>query len=139
MSKDVKDVKDVEDTNIKNTDKNTDIKIKNNLDADLRLHFRTVKDGVEIVEAVHIPGKATVEIDEAIYKQLIGSKSVGKEIEEIEVPTDCEVKVGEEKKDLPRRYVTEKFQTGKSFTFNLLKKRIEDGDITIIKEDNINE
>lgn len=108
------------------------MQLRNNQSRNVQLYFW--KDNKETkqkqLEYVHIPGGATVEIEDAIFKQLTESKSESRELREeildvegAEVThLDSKLKVG----------IKEYFETGKVKTVNILSEEIKAGLFTVV-------
>lgn len=108
------------------------MQLRNNQSRNVQLYFW--KDNKETkqkqLEYVHIPGGATVEIEDDIFKQLTESKSESRELREeildvegAEVThLDSKLKVG----------IKEYFETGKVKTVNILSEEIKAGLFTVV-------
>ncbi|APD19716.1 hypothetical protein PP101_59 [Pectobacterium phage PP101] len=108
------------------------MQLRNNQSRNVQLYFW--KDNKETkqkqLEYVHIPGGATVEIEDDIFKQLTESKSESRELREeilnVEgaevMHLDSKLKVG----------IKEYFETGKVKTVNILSEEIKAGLFTVV-------
>lgn len=108
------------------------MQLRNNQSRNVQLYFW--KDNKETkqkqLEYVHIPGGATVEIEDDIFKQLTESKSESRELREeildvegAEVThLDSKLKVG----------IKEYFENGKVKTVNILSEEIKAGLFTVV-------
>jgi len=106
------------------------MQLKNNLPANVQLHYPVTKNGVPDVEYIHIPGGATVEIDDEIFKLLCKPLTRVAEQEKVVEVLETEVPVTMDKKQVA---ITQFVPTGKTREINLMRQRIKDGDFTIVE------
>lgn len=109
------------------------MQLKNNESRNRQFFYRD-KDGA--VQFVHIPGKATVELDDDIFKQLCASKTTVQIMKEVVAPIESESEVKMEKKDV---LIKEYYETGKTKVINLMKQSIEDGELTVVERQKVTE
>lgn len=128
--------------------KRKQMQLKNNQKCNVQLYFlRTPKEMVEVngklverdgkvvTDYVHIPGGATVEIEDKIYEALLKSNTRVEELEEVREVVECEVPVTMDKKPVE---LTEFHQTGRYRTINLFKEDIKKGLYTIVERVRVN-
>ena len=107
------------------------MQLKNNTPGNVQLYFPAKKNGQEVVDYVHIPHGATVEIEDELFLKLTSSMTEVKEWKEVvsEIETGANpIQIG---KDSVK--VKDYFETGVTRKVNLLKERIKAGDFTIVE------
>ena len=112
------------------------MQLKNNQTRNAQFYFwKESKDKTKAptLEYVHIPGGATVEIDDDIFRALCASRTEVRVMKEVETKLDesnigADIKTGKES-----LIIKEYYETGETRTVNLLKEAIKDGDFTIIE------
>lgn len=112
------------------------MQLKNNQTRNAQFYFwKESKDKKKAptLEYVHIPGGATVEIDDDIFRALCASRTEVRVMKEVETKLDesnigADIKTGKESLTIKEYY-----ETGETRTVNLLKEAIKDGDFTIIE------
>jgi len=112
------------------------MQLKNNLDANVQLHYPVKKNGVADVEYIHIPGGATVEIDDDIFALLCKPLTRVELHEEVSEVLESEVPV---KLDKNQVKIKQFIPTGKFREVNLLKQRIKDGEFTVVERPAVSE
>ncbi|AGV99259.1 hypothetical protein PM1_043 [Pectobacterium phage PM1] len=108
------------------------MQLRNNQSRNVQLHFWKENEDTKQkqLEYVHIPGGATVEIDDEIFKQLTSSKSESRELrEEILRVEGADVTHLDSKEKVG---IKEFFETGKVKTVNILKEEIKAGLFTVV-------
>lgn len=105
------------------------MQLKNNGNGNIQFHYSVTKNGLPDVDYIHIPGGATVEIEDEIFAQLCGSQSTGQEMEEIDSPIENDAAVLMDKKQVR---VVEYIATGRTRPINLVKAMIKEGYLTIV-------
>ncbi|HEI0612405.1 TPA: hypothetical protein SIF59_004288 [Escherichia coli] len=112
------------------------MQLKNNTPANVQLYFTVKKNGRDEVDFIHIPGKATVEIDDKIFKQLTTSKTEVRvkreEVQEIETENPVTM-------DKRKLTVKEYYDTGETKVVNLMLERIKAGEFTVVERVAISE
>lgn len=110
------------------------MQIKNNESRNLQFFFyKKGKSGKSELDFIHVPGGATVEIDDEVYKSLTESMTEVEELREEVVQLDDEnigasVKTGKE-----ALVIKEYYSTGKTRKVNLVKEAIKAGSLTIVE------
>lgn len=112
------------------------MQLKNNQTRNAQFYFwKESKDKTKAptLEYVHIPGGATVEIDDDIFRALCASRTEVRVMKEVETKLDesnigADIKTGKESLTIKEYY-----ETGETRTVNLLKEAIKDGDFTIVE------
>ena len=110
------------------------MQLKNNQTRNVQFYFwKEGKNKKVSLEYVHIPGGATVEIDDDVFKALCASRTEVRVMKEVETKLDesnigADIKTGKE-----ALTIKEFYETGESRSVNLLKEAIKDGDFTIIE------
>ena len=110
------------------------MQIKNNETRNLQFFFyKKDKAGKAVLDFVHIPGGATVELDDSVYKALTSSVTEVEVMREEVVPLDdsnigADVKTGKE-----ALVIKEYYSTGKTRKVNLVKEAIKSGSLTIVE------
>lgn len=115
------------------------MQLKNNLTRNAQFYFwkeSKDKDGKKkpaTLEYVHIPGGATVELEDSIFNALTASLTDVKVLKEVETLLDdsnigADIKSGKEVLT-----IKEYFETGETRTVNLLKEAIKNGEFTIVE------
>lgn len=105
------------------------MQLKNNGTCNVQLHYSVEKNGKLEVEYVHIPGGATVELDDKLFAKLCASKTTIEEMELVEGPIEGDVPVKMGKEDV---IIKEFYSTGKTREVNLLQERIKRGEMTVV-------
>lgn len=110
------------------------MQLKNNQSRNAQFYFwKEGKNKKTTLEYVHIPGGATVEIDDDVFKALCASRTEVRVMKEVETKLDesnigADIKSGKE-----ALTIKEYYETGETRTVNLLKEAIKDGDFTVIE------
>ena len=110
------------------------MQLKNNQTRNAQFFFwKTGKDKKQTLEYVHIPGGATVEIDDAIFKAITSSRTEVRVMKEVETKLDdtnigADIKTGKE-----TLVIKEYYETGETREVNLLLEAIKDGEFTVIE------
>lgn len=104
------------------------MQLKNNGTSNAQLHYSVKVNNLPDVEYIHIPGGATVEIDDKIFEQLTSTKTLTNESKLVEFHFE------ESEVLMDRKPVTMKEYepTGKTKRVNLLKERIKNGEFTVV-------
>ena len=105
------------------------MQLRNNETRNVQFFYRD-EDGA--VQFVHIPAKATVELDDKIFNQLLKSKTQVSimELRETTIEGDTRVTMVDSKKDA---VIKEYYDTGKTKTVSLVQYSIDNGDLTIVE------
>lgn len=108
------------------------MQIKNNQTRNAQFFYYRQKAGSKAQELalVHIPGGATVELDDAIFKTLCASQTEVNVMKEVVSEIESEVPVTMDKKAVQ---VKEYYETGETKTVNLLLESIKVGEFTIVE------
>lgn len=110
------------------------MQLKNNETRNLQFFFyKKDKSGKPVLDFVHIPGGATVEIDDEVYKAITSSVTEVEVMREEEVKLDdsnigADVKSGKE-----ALMIKEYYTTGKTRKVNLVKEAIKAGSLSIVE------
>lgn len=109
------------------------MQLKNNKSGNVQFFFLK-KEGKEVVtDFVHLPGNATVEIDDDIYAAMCKSKTEVEVLEERVVVLDKEsVGANVELGDVAYT-IKEYYPTGKRKTVSLVQHMISKGDLTVVE------
>ncbi|MBG6242983.1 MAG: hypothetical protein EKE20_14695 [Candidatus Symbiopectobacterium sp. Dall1.0] len=126
------------------------MQLKNNLTANLQFNYRknigkmvTYHDeaGNKITKPekpklamIHIPGGATVEIDDDVYNELLKGKT---EVQQY-IDVTNEIEDAEIKMDKHKLSITERQFTGKTKEVNLFNEAIKCGDLSIVEKPVVN-
>lgn len=104
--------------------------LKNNLDGNVQLYYATTVNGRPDVKYVHIPGKATVELDDKIYQALLKPKTEVRLKRMVETTVEGESEVKMDKKNV----IIKDFEdTGETKMVNLFEEQIKAGDFSIVE------
>lgn len=108
------------------------MQIKNNQSRNAQFFYYRQKTGTKVQELalIHIPGGATVELDDSIFKALCSSRTEVNVMREVVSEIESEVPVTMDKKPV---LVKEYYETGETKTVNLLQESIKAGDFTIVE------
>lgn len=110
------------------------MQIKNNETRNLQFFFyKKDKAGQAVLDFVHIPGGATVELDDSVYKALTSSVTEVEVMREEVVPLDdsnigADVKTGKE-----ALVIKEYYNTGETRKVNLVLEAIKKGTLSIVE------
>lgn len=104
--------------------------LKNNLDGNVQLYYATTVNDRPDVKYVHIPGKATVELDDKIYQALLKPKTEVRLKRMVETTVEGESEVKMDKKNV----IIKDFEdTGETKMVNLFEEQIKAGDFSIVE------
>lgn len=106
------------------------MQLKNNLIGNVQLHFSKGTGKSYEVEYVHIPGGATVELEDEIFEQLCKPLTKVAVMERVVEPIESEVPVQMDKKPV---LLTEYYDTGETRLVNLFREQIKRGDFTVVE------
>lgn len=109
------------------------MQLKNSGVGNIQLAFNKKVDGNSVVDYVHIPGGATVELDDKIFAQLIATKTPVAEQKEVrtemtEELVGSDVKVGKE-----TLTIVEYTPTGNNKEVNLVREMIKAGTLIVVE------
>lgn len=110
------------------------MQIKNNETRNLQFFFyKKDKTGKAVLDFVHIPGGATVDLDDSVYKALTSSVTEVEVMREEVVPLDdsnigADVKTGKES-----LVIKEYYNTGETRKVNLVLEAVRKGSLTIVE------
>lgn len=82
---------------------------------------------------IHIPGNATVEIDDKIFEAICKTKTTVSEIEEVVVPLDEETIGADVKLSKNHLTIKEYYDTGRKKEINMVRSLISSGKMTIVE------
>lgn len=104
--------------------------LKNNRSGNAQLFYTTKDQNGPKVDYVHIPGGATVELEDEIFELLCAPTTLIREqtVEEVEIEGEAEIKM--DKKNVS---IKEFYETGKTHVVNLFREQIKAGDFTVIE------
>lgn len=102
------------------------MQLKNNLESNLQFFFRKNHE----VDVVHIPGGSTVEIDDAIWNQLISSTTRVEQKRRIETEIEGDASVSIDKQ---KAVIVDYVGTGEYKTINIVASHIKAGDIKVVE------
>lgn len=106
------------------------MQLKNNREGNAQLHYSVVEGKKSSVDYIHIPGGATVEIEDAVFEQLCKPLTTVSVMERVVSPIESEVPVEMDKKPV---MLTEFYETGETKRVNLLCAAIKRGDFTVVE------
>lgn len=109
------------------------MQIRNAQSRHVQFFFYKDVDGTPTQDFVHIPGGATVELDDKLFETICAAKTVVDEMREVNVVLDeaniaANVKMGKE-----ILTVKEYVPTGKRVTVSLVREMIKRGDLEIVE------
>lgn len=107
------------------------MQLKNNKAGNVHFFFHreASKDKPAELDYIHIPGNATVEIEDKIFNQLCASRTRVNVQERVVTPLECEVPVTLDRKQVN---IVDYFPTGEVKYVNLLLDAIKEGTFTIV-------
>lgn len=110
------------------------MQLKNNEKRNYQFFFnKKDKSGKVSVEFVHIPGGATVELDDNIFDAICASKTEVAEMEERIIPLNEEQVGAEIRAGREVAVVKEYFPTGKTRLVSLVGELIKQGKLTVVE------
>ncbi|QQV88360.1 hypothetical protein Fifi44_00057 [Erwinia phage Fifi44] len=110
------------------------MQLKNNLSGNVQLFYPVKKNGQPDVDFIHIPGGATVELDDKVFEALCKPLTTIKEQRMVEVEIEGEAEVKMDKKNV---LIKEFYETGEVKIVNLFKEQIKKGDFTVVERPSI--
>jgi len=112
------------------------MQLKNNQQCNVQLFYPVKKNGRQEVDYIHIPGGATVEIEDDVFAKLTAP------VTEVTIWDKEVVQVEDDsmgKLDNKRVSITEFYDSGKTRKINLLLERIRLGEFTIVERAKVSE
>lgn len=96
----------------------------------MQFHYSTSTDGKPDVDYVHIPGGATVVLEDSVFTKLLQAKTKVQEMVLVESPFEGDVPIKMGREDA---IIKDYYPTGNIREVNLLEERIKRGDFTIVE------
>ena len=109
------------------------MQLKNNAKCNQQFFFHKKVGKTTQLELVHIPGGATVELDDDIFEAICQSTTSVEELELREIPLDTEQTGAEIKSGKEVLTIKEYFPTGKRKTVSLVKELIKQGQLVVVE------
>ncbi|WJN63691.1 hypothetical protein Erwinia_phage_Aioli_00043 [Erwinia phage Aioli] len=110
------------------------MQLKNNLSGNVQLYYPVKKNGQPDVDFIHIPGGATVELDDKVFEALCKPLTTIKLQRMVETEIEGEAEVKMDKKNV---LIKEFYETGEVKIVNLFKEQIKKGDFTVVERPSI--
>lgn len=110
------------------------MQLKNNESRNHQFFYHKKVEGskTSTVDFIHIPGGATVEIEDDVFAALCKSQTVVSVIEERMVPLDKDNVGAQMKTDGEILMIKEYYDTGRKKKVSLIKELIKDGKLTVV-------
>ncbi|QHJ79815.1 MAG: hypothetical protein [Caudoviricetes sp.] len=108
------------------------MQLKNNRTGSTQFYYWDKKSGKELLEVIHIPAGATVEIEDKIYDKLVNTKTEVEIMEEVTL----EIETGANPIEMDRKPVTikEYYPTGKYKKVSLFEESIKSGEYIVVEK-----
>jgi hypothetical protein len=105
--------------------------IKNPQDGNVQLYFPVERNKIKDVDFVHIPGNATVEIDDEIWAKILSTKTTVQGLIKTVSEVESENPILMDKKQIR---ITEFEQTGETREVNLVREMLKNGRLVIVQD-----
>lgn len=109
------------------------MQLKNNETRNQQFYFYKMEGKNRVLDFIHIPGKATVELDDEIFKAICESTTTVEEIELQEIKLDDEQIGATIKSGKETLTIKEYFPTGRRKKVSLVKELIKEGKLIVVE------
>lgn len=110
------------------------MQLKNNQSHNKQFFFYRKEKGKEdVLDFIHIPGGATVELDDKIFEAICASTTTVEVMKKIEVQLDAENVGADIKSGKEKLIAIEYLPTGERKTVSLVKEQIRKGELKIVE------